>query len=106
MALILIGIYALVREKVRISPRCGLMGKGARIAGAFYMILGVGFITFFGFGIVAATKSIGLPFGAAVAASGVLQAATFFLVPLILMRVYGNAFGRHRHRKEGFLRDQ
>jgi hypothetical protein len=97
MALILIGIYVLVVGKVRISPHCGVRGKGARLAGALYMILGVGFITFLGVGIVGATKALGWPFSAAVACSGLLQIATFFLIPIILARVFGNSFGRRQH---------
>jgi hypothetical protein len=100
----LVGIYVLIVDKVRISPERGLSGKGARIAG-LYMILRVGFITVFGTSIVAATRALDLPFGAAVALSGVLQMATFFLVPLILIRIYGNPF-RPRHRRRGVLREQ
>lgn len=40
------------------------------------------------------------------ALSGGLQIAMFFLVPVILMRIYGNSFGgRFRSRSES-LRDQ
>jgi hypothetical protein len=97
MALILIGIYVLIVNKVRVSPHCGLRGKGARVAGALYMVLGVGFITFLGVGIVGTTKALGWPFGAAVVCSGLLQIATFFLIPIMLVRVFGNSFGRHHH---------
>jgi hypothetical protein len=69
------------------------------------MIVGVGFITVFGTAIAAAIRALDLPFGATVALSGVLQIATFFLVPLILMRIYGNSFGT-RHRGRGVLRKQ
>jgi hypothetical protein len=106
MALILFGMYVLVADKVRISPHCGLRGKGARLAGALYMVLGVGFLTVFNAAIIALHEALELPFGAAVALSGVLQIATFFLVPLILVRIYGNAFARRLHRRSESLRDR
>jgi hypothetical protein len=102
MALILFGVYVLIVSRVRISPRRGLKGKGARIAGASYMICGTGFITFIGMFIVDVIRGFGLPFGAAIVCSGVLQLATYFLVPTILMQFYGNAFSGSHHRRSDF----
>lgn len=66
----------------------------------------VGFITVFNTAIMTVSEALELPFGAAAAPGGVLQIATFFLVPLILARIYGNTFARCLHRRSESLRER
>ena len=94
MILVFFGIYALIAAKLQITKHYGLRGKGARIAGVVCIAFGLGFVTLFSIPIFAATRSFGLPDGAAAGINLIFQILGLAAVLFVLVRIYGNAFSK------------
>lgn len=90
--MLLVGSFALITGRLRIAPRWGLIGAGARIAGCIY-ILGCAALTRTAIQLcVKPLASLGMGFSGVVICVDVVECFLILAVMALLMLHYGNSY--------------